>query len=267
MKKQLHLVFVFILLMEFSCEKENTGFIHSYKGYPTVYNKLESAELLKLETDYFNLNPFVESGLKEFGFCGLEESDLNRVIDYPPDPQLSESQSKNVVLDFLGQNSRFTGVKNPDQMDFINIDSSFTAWDGSRLWSFRSTDQFVNGIEVYYSNIIFLLWHGKMQICEGNWYPDITIPESFSIDSTDAKQKLIGRVVTYYGWSGPFNATITKSDIEGSTVKTVILPVKNDNSIVLYVTWEINVPGPAYYKFFVDVISGKIISEEPTIEF
>jgi hypothetical protein len=50
-------------------------------------------------------------------------------------------------------------------------------------------------------------------------------------------------------------------------VKTVILPVKNDNVIVLYVTWEINVPEPAFYKFFVDVMSGQTISEEPTIIF
>jgi hypothetical protein len=55
--------------------------------------------------------------------------------------------------------------------------------------------------------------------------------------------------------------------MEMSTVKTIILPVRNDNVIVLYVTWEINVPGPAYYKFLVDVMSGKVISEQPTILF
>jgi hypothetical protein len=265
--KHLHLIFVFILVLVFSCEKDNNSYSYSYKGYPTAYYKLESSELQKRETEYFDLNPFAESGLNEFGFCGLEESDLNRIIDYPPDPQPSESQCESVVMDFLSQNSRFTGVKNPDQMDFISKDSTFNAWDSSRLWSFRSSDQFVNGIEVYYSNIIFHLWHGKIQYCEGNWFPEISIPESFRIDSTTAKRQLIGRVVTFYGWSGPFHTTISKSDIAQSTVKSVILPVKDDNVIVLYVTWEINVPAPAFYRFYIDVMSGKIISEEPTIIF
>jgi hypothetical protein len=265
--KHSHLIFVIIIVFGFSCERDYTGTGYSYKGYPTVYYKMDSSDLHKLESQYFDLNPYAMSGLNDFGFCGMEESDFSRIIEYPPDPQLSESQCKSVVIDFLSQNARFTGVKHPDQMNFWSIDSTNGVWDGSKFWSLRSTNQFVNGVEVYYSSIVFHLWHGKVRDCEGNWYPEIAIPDTFRIDSTTAKRQLIGRVVTYYGWSGPFHATISKSDIERSTVKIVILPVKNDNVIVLYVTWEINVPAPAYYKFFVDLMSGKIISEEPTIIF
>jgi len=161
--KPLHLIFLFIMFLPFSCEKDYNNDGHSYAGYPTAYFKVESSEFQQLESDYFALNPYTESGLKPFGFCGLEGNDLN--IEYPPDPQFTASQARGVVMDFLSQNSRYTGVKDPEQMNFLDIDSTFNAWDGSRLWSFRSSNQFVSGIEVYYSSIIFHLWHGKMQIC------------------------------------------------------------------------------------------------------
>jgi hypothetical protein len=262
--KLLNWICVFIIGVAWGCEKENTDGGYSYRGYPTAYFKPEPSDLQKLEKEYFELNPFTKSGLNEFGFCGFEGSDLDRTIEYPPDPQFTGSLSKTAVMDFLSSNAQFTGVTEPDQMDFMDIDSTSYAWDGSRIWSFRSADQFYKGIEVYYSNVIFHLWHGKVRDCTGHWYPRISIPESFRIDSTSAKQKLIGRIASYYGWAGPYYSVISKSDLEGSSAKTVIFPVMDDNAIVLYVTWEIYLPA-ASYKFFIDVMSGKIVSEEPTI--
>jgi hypothetical protein len=55
---------------------------------------MEPAELQPRESDYFGLNPYTQSGLNEFGFCGLEESDFNRVIEYPPDSSLTATQAK-----------------------------------------------------------------------------------------------------------------------------------------------------------------------------
>lgn len=263
--KTLQLLLVVALVLLYGCDRDNNTSGYSYNGYPTVYFKMESSELQQLQNTYFELNPFTKSGLDGFGFCGLEESDLNRTIEYPPDPHLTAVQARNAVMDFLSQNSRFTGVKNPQEMSFYNTDSFSTVWDSSLVWSLRSTNQFFNGIEVYYSGISFHLWHGKMQYCEGNWYPDIKIPAPFRIDSTAAKQQLVGREVTYFSWSGPYYATVSKSDIEKSTAKTVIFPVKDDNAIVLYVTWEVNVPAPIFCRFYIDVMTGNIISEQPTI--
>lgn len=44
-----------------------------------------------------------------------------------------------------------------------------------------------------------------------------------------------------------------------------ILPVNNDDMIELRVGWLFNIPGPVYYKIYIDVMTGEIIGQEPTI--
>jgi hypothetical protein len=34
---------------------------------------------------------------------------------------------------------------------------------------------------------------------------------------------------------------------------------------MLRVTWEFNIPGPVYYKIYVDVMTGEIVMAVPTI--
>jgi hypothetical protein len=73
--RHLYLIFVFLGVLAFSCEKDNSG-NHSgfvYRGYPSAYYKLDSSDLQKLETEYFDLNPYSMSGLNDFGFCDLDE--------------------------------------------------------------------------------------------------------------------------------------------------------------------------------------------------
>lgn len=72
--------------------------------------------------------------------------------------------------------------------------------------------------------------------------------------------------MTHYDIAGkPYYVKITTADLEKSTSKLKIYPIKDAKKIELRVTWEINIPTPVYYKIYIDVMTGEIIAKEPTI--
>ena len=105
-----------------------------------------------------------------------------------------------------------------------------------------------------------------MHYCAGNWYPEVYIPGHFNIDRDKAKSSLLNHIVWNSTIAGvPYSATVTAASLAASTTRLVILPLITDDKIELRVTWQINIPGPVYYIIRVDVMTGEIVSEEPTI--
>jgi Zn-dependent metalloprotease len=103
-------------------------------------------------------------------------------------------------------------------------------------------------------------------LCYGNRYPHIYIPGKFTFSQQKAKERLVNRVVSHYTIAAQkYDVKISASDIDKSSTRLVVYPVTKEDRIELRVTWEINIPGPVFYKIYVDVMTGEIINEEPTI--
>lgn len=242
-----------------SCEKNDSD---SY--YPTTLRVLPSETLSQMRSSFALKNQYLVSSLNEFGFCDYLEDPLT--AESPPVRDLStESEAIEIVKNFASKNKSETGVENPDDLTFSQI-SSDTGYAGIVTWHLRTSHQKVDDIEVIYAGIVFHITSREVTGCVGNWYPDIYIPEKFNISQTKAKTDLIGKTVSHYTFGGDvYYVTISKTDIEMSTINLKILSVTSDDKIELRVTWLINFPNPVYYQIYVDVMTGEIIGEAPTI--
>jgi hypothetical protein len=82
--------------------------------------------------------------------------------------------------------------------------------------------------------------------------------------SFSSKNKYLTTSLNEFGFCDYFGDPLT-ADIDKSTIGLKILPITADDKIELRVAWLINIPGPVYYKIYVDVMTGEIIGQEPTI--
>lgn len=258
------LIFLFAACLLISCEK--TDLNYSQDGnYPTVINKLSTETLTQLKTSFAQKNKFVVSSINQFGFCDLVE--INNSIPSPPVAQLlTQSETITIVSNFASANSAATGVKNAADLKFTSINTDSGYFDGATYWYFRTENQRIDTIEVIYSQIIFHIKNREIHYCAGNWYPEVYIPGHFNIDRDKAKSSLLNRIVWHSTIAGvPYSATVTAASLAASTTRLVILPLITDDKIELRVTWQINIPGPVYYLIFIDVMTGEIVGEQPTI--
>jgi hypothetical protein len=114
--------------------------------------------------------------------------------------------------------------------------------------------------------ILIHLTNGIVTSCYGNWFPEIFIPTEFNVNQTKAKADLNGKVVSHYTFGGTeYSVTISKTDIDKSTIGLKVIPIETDDKIELRVCWQIHIPGPVYYIIYVDVMTEAIIGQEPTI--
>jgi len=259
----------FIIFLIFSvslsgCEKIDVRGVPD-SNYPTVIYKLSPSSYSETRTLYFQNNKYVQSSLNRFGFCG---HDTNiRVVDSPPasNPQ-TQSEAIEIARNFISTNRIFTGVENPEDLTFIQADYSSEYWDGATYWHIKTANQRIDTIEILYTQILINIKYKTAYYCVGNWFPDIYIPKKFNISQDQAKAGLSGKVVSHFTIAGQrYEVKISGSDLRASSVNLVVLPVTNDDRIELRVTWQINIPGPVYYKIYVDVMTGEIVGEEPTI--
>lgn len=254
-----------IILMTFilavSCEKDYI----IPENYPTTFNKLSSSSLIQMRASYALKNPYMTSSVDDFGFCDYVGDPLK--VGTPPlqNNIITQSEATEIVRTFVSNNSAETGVKNSNDLTFYQV-STTTGYGGSIGWHFKVANQKVDTIEVLNSMFIIHLTNGVVTSCSGNWFPEIFIPEEFNVSQTKAKNNLIGKVVSHYTWGGSeYTVPISKTNIVNSTIGLKVVPIENEDKIELRVCWQINIPGPVYYMFTVDVMTGKIIGQAPTI--
>jgi hypothetical protein len=246
-------VFLFLLV---ACEKVNIP-----NGYPTTYSKINN--LSQKQANYISRNPYIESSLNDFGFCDIIGDLLNRSTP-PSIGDVSESEATAGVSDFVSNNASETGIYDPQLLAFRSKTKQIS-YSGSVLWHFRSLNQKIDTIEVLFTDMLFHLENGKMTSCYGNWYPEIYIPSEFNFYQSKAKNVLIGKVVSHYSIGGEeYKFTISKNNLDNCSFHLKILPKKIDDIIELHVCWEIYVPDVDYI-LYVDVMSGDIVGQEPTI--
>jgi hypothetical protein len=263
MSKQL-LFSLFVACLLISCDKTDLNYTQD-SNYPTVINKLSSTVLTGLKTDYAQKNQYISSSLNQFGFCDLEEIN-NSVVSPPLSNLLAQSEAIEIVNSFVSKNTTYTGIENPAVLSFSDTFLSSPYWDGATCWVLKSSNQFFDTVEVINSRIIFHLKSHELVYCAGNWYPKVYIPGTFNINRDNAKSLLLNKIVWHSTIAGvPYSAQITDESLAASTVRLIIVPVTTEDKIELRVTWQFNIPAPVYYIIRVDVMTGDIISQEPTI--
>ena len=233
------------------------------EDYPTTYFTLDTTLIKQRRTNYLNNNQYVSSSLNTFGFCDWNGDPKSRGIP-PYSGDISESEAKAIIKEFVLKNSSEIGVTNLDNLDFSKSDKE-SGYRGSILWYFRTQNQKVDNIEVLNSSILFVLTNEGLTTCLGNWYPDVCVPNSFNFDQSTAKSTLVGQEITYGGWGGGGSSkTINEEDLKDCSMITKIMPVDSSDKIELRICWKIIAPRLNYF-FYVDVMTGELISKGSTI--
>jgi len=206
-----------------------------------------------------NEYPYIRSTLNEFGFCA--PSDYYEVIQPPSNSVLlTEPESIELAKEFVSKHPIETGIENPDDLEISRVYSL----SNETYWTVVSSNQKVDTIEVLYADIVFRFDEGELVNCEGNWFPNIYIPNQFNFTESEAKKNIISKQVSHYGWTGEYFQTISKSSLEDCTTDLKIVSVYSADKIELRVAWMIYIPAVSS-NVYVDVMTGKIIRQESTI--
>ncbi|MDP4224328.1 MAG: hypothetical protein Q8868_13560 [Bacteroidota bacterium] len=261
MKNSLLIFLTFIVLL-YSCEKSSYK-VENDPKYPTIIKKVEADRLSSLRSEFAQQNEYLRTSLDKYAFCGLAE-DLTMAPDPPVDTTTSRSEAIEIAKEFIVKNSKFIGVKEINNLQFRVVEIMSGFWDGNKVWHLRTSSQRFDTIEVLFTSILINIRGKEVYYCIGNWFPDIYIPKEFNCNSSKAKESLLNRTVTHYGWGGPSNAVITSESLQKSTTSLIVLPIEGENQIELHLAWCINIP-QVYYIIYVDVMTGEVIGQEPTI--
>ena len=255
----LYTVVAILICCNYSCDQED-GLIIDDPNYPTTFYRLSEETLLQKRNDFAKKNPEVYTTLNQFGFCAMGDSYGTN----GPSGGFTEKEATAAVKDFVARNPEYTGVKNPKDLKFRMIEKSII-YNNAVSWCFRTENQTIRDIEVDYSEFVFHTRNEKLVYCDGNHFPNVYIPKKFNFDSKRAKSQLLGKEVSHWGWRGPSSFGKIKAEhLQKCATRLIIITLRSEEKIELRLAWQIEVDA-MYYIFCVDVMTGEIIQEEPTI--
>jgi len=257
MIKKLSVILMLTLFIT-GCGKNNQE-----PAYPVVYKKIQTATLKQLKTSFAQKNPFLITSLNEFGFCGSIDGQISGT-SYGSDA-LTRAEAIALVKKFVSENPSTTGVRNADNLN-LTASGSRSGYDNAMYWTVSAANQKVGMVDVLYTGIRFIIKNDKIYYCIGNWFPDIYVPGKFNINKETAKAILVNRVVSHYTIAGvKWDVKISKEALNKSVIKLKILPVKTSDKIEVRVVWQLYIPTPVDYLISVDVETGEIVEERPTV--
>jgi hypothetical protein len=252
-----------LLIIVWACEKHDSEFSHDSK-YPTIYRNLPGTELFQAKNSYYQKNPHIRSTLNQFGFCDIDHD--GRTIENPTlSGPLNREEAAELAFSFLVNNKTFTGITGTE-VPFESIKTSNSAHGEGVYWHFKTETQKIDTIEVLFTKIILHSLYREIQSCYGNWYENVYIPAVFNFSSSKSKEILNGKIVAHTTIGGDiYHVKISAADLNNSKLRVVVYPKIFSDRTELRVTWEINIPLPVNYKIYVDVMTGEIIAQEPTL--
>ncbi len=257
------LVFTFIFM---ACKKDNQLLIpNNDPNYPTTIDKISPIILEQIRSNYYQNNQYIKSSLNDFGFC--RNIDEERSVEHPPiQNPLTQSEAVEVVKNFVSKNSIYTGILNPDELNFSKLSFNSDNYDGSTSWTIKSLAQRYDTLEVLNTTIIFRIRNRELYSCVGNWFPNIYIPLEFNVNPEKTKSILLFKTVTHYTFGGDtYEVIISSENISESIYKLEVIPIYLENKIELRIAWKIYLPAPVNYEIYIDVMTGEILREVPTI--
>ena len=243
-----------------SCNKNDYNSGADDLMYPTTIYRLSEEKVLQMRSDFAQRNPYVNvlTTINQFGFCTMGESGYGDGSS----GGFTKEEALAAVKEFVTRNPEYTGVSNPNDLQFKSI-SSTVGFNNAVFWHFRTENQTINNIEVDYTSILFHTQNRKLVSCYGNHFPNVYVPKKFHFDTEQAKSQLLGKELFHWGWSGLYSAgVVTVEDLQQSTTKLIIVPVTTDEKIELRIAWQVYL---LHYIFEVDVMTGEIIREMSTI--
>lgn len=257
MTKQLLRFLPFIILF-INCEREK---LYVDPDYPSTYFKIPTDILLSRRTALESNYPYLKTSVDQFGFC-FWPNDYKDTNPPANSDLLTDVTATSLAKKFISEYPEETGITNPED---VVIAAVYPLSDGIH-WVIVTSNQKVNDTEVLNTEVVIKITNGVLVSCEGNWFPEIYIPDKFNFDESRVKTHLIGQVVTHTNIGGDkFNVTITKQDIISISGELKVVPVRTDNRIELRLTWMFNIPSPVHCKVYADVMTGEIILQEPGI--
>ena len=227
--------------------------------YPTTIYRLSEEILSIMREDFAQRNPDIYSSLNHFGFCSWSSDGGTGTPG-----GFTKEEAIAAVKEFVARNPEYTGVNNPNDLQFKYIESS-VIYNDALFWCLKTENQKINGIEVDNTEILFHTQSRKLIRCYGNYFPEIYVPEKFNFNAEQAKSKLSGKEIFIVDWSGnPYSiGFVTEEHLRQATVKLIVVPLETEEKIELRVTWQIHLDS-LYYIFEIDVMTGEIIRETPT---
>ena len=228
--------------------------------YPTTIYRLQGGTLSQMRKDFAQRNPNVLSTLNQFGFC------IKNGTHWPSGNSggFTQEEATEAVKEFVNRNPEYTGVNNPNDLQFRDVTQS-KGYNDAINWYLYTKNQIINGIEVDDTQFSFFTHNKTLVYCEGNHFPHVYVPENFNYDVERAKSKLLGMDVVHWGWGWSDTAFVTTEDLQQSVTRLLIVPVETTEKIELRVVWQINLIAPLYYIFEIDVMTGGIIRKGATI--
>lgn len=250
---------VFLSFCMNACQKSSIG--PTDPNYPTTFSRLDPSDYTNKLVAYWAQNPTVRSGLNTLGFC--YSSINNRDLPYPADSVgLTMEEAYALARNFAAANPMETGVSDASALVFTDF-FQFKAFSGYNVTYFRAREQMADSMEVSYATIGFRMENDHIVECTGNWYPNIYIPANFTFSVNEALHKLVGVDDGIWTWGGPVSKKITETDLTNADVSKCIYPlIFQDIRTELHVVYKINLSN-AFNIYYLDVMDGKIIAEEP----
>ena len=234
--------------------------------YPTTIHRISSVTLEQLRTEFAQTHVYLKSSLNGFGFCerhtGFEvNAQLPPVLD-----SLTEAEAREIIHTFVSNNPSATGVKHPEAFQLKWLRQTPAYPDGTIQWTARSANQVFDTLEVLDSKMYFSIKNRELVSAGNNWFPEIYVPAEFRVDLGEARSLLVGKVVSHYTIAGvEWKVTIAPEDVQASTSALKVLPIRDEDRIELRVVWELYIPYPVHYLMYVDVMTGAVVKQTPTI--
>jgi hypothetical protein len=242
-----------------SCDKNEDNSDVEDPLYPTTIYSLSEEILLQMRNDFAQRNPNVYTTLNQFGFCAIS---IGGGGGSPSG--FTKEEAIAAVREFVAHNPEYTGVSNPNDLQFRSITST-VGYNDALFWHLGTENQTINGIEVESTGILFHTHNWKLVSCYGNHFPEVYVPNKFNFNAEQSQSLLLGKEIIHLGWGGPYSAGIVIMEhLQQSTAKLIIVPITTDEKIELRVAWKINVI-PLDYIYEIDVMTGEIIREMSTI--
>jgi len=243
----------------YKMDEEVDNMISKDPNYPTTINRLSEETLLQMRSHYAQRNPFVQSTIDQFGFCATENVEAMDA----PSGSLTREEAIAAVKNFVARNPDNTGISNFDDLYFDQIETC-THYNNV-YWHFCAKQKNINNIEMYGTGIVFHIINKAVYLCCGNHFPNVYVPKKFNFEIERAKSKLLGKEVIHLGWAGEYSLGKIKTEhLQESVTNLIVIPLKTEEKIELRVAWKIYLAS-LHYIFYVDVMTGEIIQEEPTI--
>jgi hypothetical protein len=224
-------------------------------NYPTTLYKLDSVTLSEKRIAFAVKNKYLKSSLNDFGFCG----NGNIQAEIPPAAsKLTKEEAIEKAKLFCLHNPIETGVLNTDDLS-LNASAFTTSANGLRFyWHLVFKSQiYITGEPVVDTRLYFTLTYDEVTSCVGNWYTDVYVPATLNFNQEEVKSLLVGRILDFIDISGyPYYSIITSDNLNSASIKLAFVPIENDQSIQLKVTWEVYVDS---YLLYIDVMTGEIV--------